>query len=313
MSSFMSNKFLRYRQLQAQSPRIVEDDRPCASCGYNLRGLVLGQACPECGAAMDMRERSPDVLLRGDVHQRRRTRTALALVMVCLLVAPLTRFALFVGLIMLPFPIPAAAYVGLGCVLAIAWGAGVFMLTTKDMDALRPAWRWLRLTARCTQSLWLPAYACWMLSVTIFAGTAQEEQWAGWGLLLRVVAGIGALAFLALLMFMAVDAELEDPARRLHRGLWLVVFPSAILIAVPANMAWIGLFLLGGVLLWWCWLVMTMGWSAREMHSHVAWDLRITADQHTRHQRIASTRASMDRDVSATVRPVDFPAGDMNP
>lgn len=26
------------------------DDRPCANCGYNLRGLAYDSACPECGA-----------------------------------------------------------------------------------------------------------------------------------------------------------------------------------------------------------------------------------------------------------------------
>lgn len=30
-------------------PRSMSVDRPCASCGYNLRGLKVGGRCPECG------------------------------------------------------------------------------------------------------------------------------------------------------------------------------------------------------------------------------------------------------------------------
>lgn len=31
-------------------PGMITDDRACRACGYNLRGLAVGGACPECGA-----------------------------------------------------------------------------------------------------------------------------------------------------------------------------------------------------------------------------------------------------------------------
>ncbi len=35
--------------LPNRPPRLVDDDWYCRNCGYNLRGLMTGHACPECG------------------------------------------------------------------------------------------------------------------------------------------------------------------------------------------------------------------------------------------------------------------------
>ncbi|GAB4554481.1 MAG: hypothetical protein Tsb0013_17140 [Phycisphaerales bacterium] len=34
---------------QHTAEKVVLEDRPCSSCGYNLKGLVTGGKCPECG------------------------------------------------------------------------------------------------------------------------------------------------------------------------------------------------------------------------------------------------------------------------
>jgi hypothetical protein len=33
----------------AAGKHVIDDDYPCAQCGYNLRGLRYGERCPECG------------------------------------------------------------------------------------------------------------------------------------------------------------------------------------------------------------------------------------------------------------------------
>ncbi len=50
MSRFFSPKYLAYRKALTGGP--VDRDKPCPSCGYNLRGLRYGGACPECGTAI---------------------------------------------------------------------------------------------------------------------------------------------------------------------------------------------------------------------------------------------------------------------
>lgn len=52
MSQFMSNKYRKYSA--ALKGELIEKDRPCKQCDYNLRGLKIGGACPECGAAITL-------------------------------------------------------------------------------------------------------------------------------------------------------------------------------------------------------------------------------------------------------------------
>jgi hypothetical protein len=58
MSKYLTDKYLKYTAALRGEP--IDQDKPCEYCGYNLRGLAYGKACPECGTPIRYR-REPDL------------------------------------------------------------------------------------------------------------------------------------------------------------------------------------------------------------------------------------------------------------
>ena len=97
MSQFMSNKFLRARR--ALAGETMTEDRYCEGCGYNLRGLQFGQACPECGLGSlssggGVRASTRDPLLTVDEGVRRSMKLGFRLGSLTLLGATILLIAL---------------------------------------------------------------------------------------------------------------------------------------------------------------------------------------------------------------------------
>ncbi|MEE9129345.1 MAG: hypothetical protein V3T84_04955 [Phycisphaerales bacterium] len=53
MGQFLSNKYLKFRS--AMQGGLIDVDKQCDQCGYILRGLSYGGACPECGTPIVLR------------------------------------------------------------------------------------------------------------------------------------------------------------------------------------------------------------------------------------------------------------------
>lgn len=126
MSRYFSTRYLRLKPLMAG--RIIDHDRDCEACGYNLRGLRIGGRCPECGVSIRLGGASArDALSDAPLADVRRLRNGAHLAVACV---PLLVAAPFVVL-WLDAP-PAVIAPVMAGVTALWWLST--WLTTPVMD-----------------------------------------------------------------------------------------------------------------------------------------------------------------------------------
>lgn len=175
------------------SRSFVSTGVPCASCGYNLRGLTARHACPECGTPAS-RSLQGDLLRRSDPSWLGKIRLGVVLILANILIQIAMRvsvdgFDIFAGL---PFIIPTTitlfgGALGLWATLLIT-AQEPRMSLTEDAITLRRVIRacavagFLGVVLQKIGILLIPG---WLLAVT-----------AGALMLVGVVAHFGQLAYL---------------------------------------------------------------------------------------------------------------------
>ncbi len=305
MSGFLSPKYLKYQR--ASRTRKITRDHYCRCCGYNVRGLNYGRNCPECGEQIEVPGDSGGAggpLLCTSREQRQRWRLGLALATVSLLVAIVTRFALFIDLVFVGGLVMPGAYLTIGLVGSAAWITGVWLITPPDMAGPEAWRRKLRGAVRWSQWLWLFGYVWWIVAAGTPTGSGAQTLAYVASIACRAVAGVGALGLAVLLAPVAEAAELEDASRRLNAAVWLLPIPSILLALVPLIVPWIFIVLIAMLLLLpWGWFMWLYARSLLEMQRCVSWWLGQSAVSHTRTQRITKARAAADEQLRASVRP----------
>ncbi|MBX3406075.1 MAG: hypothetical protein KF869_04845 [Phycisphaeraceae bacterium] len=176
------------KQLRVVAPEVIVTDRPCANCGYSLRGLQVGGVCPECGHAISRRARGPrysQQLVNAPLPWLD-TLAAGATMMF------LAALGFFVLVVIMLFVRPPALLVITGLV-SLGWLGGVWICTGPRPAApgstydTRREWVSLRLAARLSQ-------ACWPM-VFIAALGALAASRAGTSPVITNTAIIGAALF----------------------------------------------------------------------------------------------------------------------
>jgi hypothetical protein len=164
----------------------------------------------------------------------------------------------------------------------------------------------LRLAIRVTQRLWVAGYLCWMVGVA-----DNSDALAAWGRVLRLAAGIGAMMLAFVLCRVAQAAEREDAARRLNAAVWLLPITTLLPQLFPKEIAWFTLIPLGLLLLLWAAIMMLFAWGVLELQRHLSWSMTDAARVQTRDQRVAETRAAVDSELEASIRPIPPPPPDI--
>ncbi len=295
MSGFLSSKYLKYRNEIYRRP--IDEDLPCPTCGYNVRGLTYGRVCPECATPIEPAG-DDDILLSGGASIQNAWRIGFAIAFLCLVGAVGARLTLFVLGFRGLSDATAWVYLDFGFVLSLLWAIAAWLLTPAVLGVRFMFMGTLRWVVRFSQLLWPLGYLCWM---TGFA--ASNDRWIMWGRLLRLGAGVGALVLAAMLIAVAYSAQRENAARRLRAVMWLLPIATLVPQAFPSRMAWFFLVPLGFILLWWAWMMILYALAVGELHRHVRWGMLDASRLSSREQRVAETRRAHDRALEASVRP----------
>lgn len=156
-----------------------EGDRPCGSCGYNLKGLSPGGLCPECGTPIRPKagtsEIAPDLL-----EAPRALVTTIGLA--CLGLAGLTVLEVLVGIGMAWGGASALWTSAIGLCFGLAWVACVALATVprpggpKDGPAalIEGGMRW---TARLSSLLVPAGFACVLVAESLKQRGLLPGQW----------------------------------------------------------------------------------------------------------------------------------------
>jgi hypothetical protein len=232
MSKFLTDKYLKYMAALRGKP--IERDTQCEYCGYNLRGLRYGRACPECGTPIRYR-RDRDVAF----HEM-----PLALIRSFRLSCWMAVLAILAcGWIVTNWLTGGMATgSGLAMVLMVAvvglWLAAVWRLTRplelpqaiahgfSPRSRLRSAARWLQLG----WALAFGAKAAREAQAAVAGPTAPFDILIVGGILLGIV-GIGALA-LFLARFAAWVRD-EFAAKAFATAVWGTLFLGPLVLLLP--------------------------------------------------------------------------------
>jgi hypothetical protein len=313
MSSFLSTKYLKYRGRLPQAPQPIDRDLHCASCGYNLRGLMTGRNCPECGQIISLTRSLDDPLLSGTLDERRKVQLGLTLIAFCAIAVAACRIGFPVAWSLAWGRQPMWHYIVFGLAMSVMWAAGAWLITPPRLGPSHARLRPVRRLIRATQPLIVVAYLCWLLVEARYAGTTAGDRLTGCALLVSVPAAAGMLLVGVWLVVLAEDAGLDAAAGAINLSLWVVPILSAIVIFIPLQLPFFALAFMMIVLLAWAWYMVKFARGAWEMQQHVTWAIRLSADGYGRPHRVAQTRAELDEQAAAIVRPLPprGPEGDV--
>ncbi|MCH8007197.1 MAG: hypothetical protein IH888_13385, partial [Planctomycetes bacterium] len=220
----------------------------------------------------------------------------------CLVAAVAARLILFVGGFRGVSTMMINLYLVTGLLLSVLWAGASWMVTPRRVAEHWPWMRLPRLFVRFSQVLWPVGYVCWLLAAVTSADVMDTL-----GRLSRCMAGAGTIVLAFMLCRVAEEAERENAARRLNAAVWLLPVATLVPQLFPSSIAWFTLVPLGMFLLLWAWVMLLLASGLLELQRHVTWAKVHAEEGHTRRQRIIETHQQIEREVEASIRPLQPP------
>ena len=219
------------REMNKRAAPVIQVDRLCVSCGYNLRGLREGINCPECSMPSKMPEGIDDPLAHMPM------RIILALVRGCWVASACV--LLMVGVLLaerfgaLPRTIAMAILAGLSLLWigATRWLTPAFGLPQAIMHGFGPRSR-TRTLARLLQWGWVLGTGCAAATAIFSSLPGMLADLLSIVQFLGVIIGLSGLVVLSIMMERLAEwARDEDAQRMFNWAMWS--WPLAILLYVP--------------------------------------------------------------------------------
>ena len=222
-------------------PRREGIARPCASCGYDLRGLAAGRVCPECGAPPGEPAKLADAISAMPIQVVRMFRAA------CWL-ASISALAIIALIVLRPWlPLNDPRHAAALAFASVLWVIAAFKLTPALTLAPAVARGFggrsrLRVPARWLQLGWIVLAAMNYFDQTLGPGRASAA--AGWiGLigLCGLLSGLAGVFLLGLMLERLAEWARDNVAERsLNLAIFGIPF-SIIAVAVSAALSFIPL------------------------------------------------------------------------
>jgi len=187
--------------LRIANPFTIAEDRACASCGYNLKGLRADGLCPECGRPIHARRKNIPRYTDNLIHAPTLWLAGFALGSSLLFLSGVGMLLTLVVLSILPGTMKAPA-AGVLAFVTVLWYISSFIITQPrpvmptTIVNPRREWRVERLAVRFTQLFWIGMAGFQAVYWGIFSNGSPPPDWLAYASLgCFLVAGVGTVGF----------------------------------------------------------------------------------------------------------------------
>lgn len=296
------------QQAAVNTAPVIDSDRECNGCGYNLRGLRVGSICPECGTPSTRAPADDDPL------SLMPTRVIIAFIRGCWVASAcvLALIALIaVGSMQFwpwKFSVVGIAGVSILWTLAVMWLTPAFRMPQAVSRGFGPRGR-RRLAARHLQWGWVVVAGTLVIN-EFLSPAARAQSVLGIAVIVGLSAGIIGIVVLCLVLERLADWARDVDAERMFNwtawALPLAMLASLVNLSSMPTLSMV-LRILAGVL--WLVAVFAFPYGLFQLSRSVTLSILHSFEHRQRMVRREERQERFHQEVADAVRKIDGPGG----